>query len=278
MGIISSLNVGTVKPSFMIIGVQKAGTSSLYHYLSQHPQIITPKEKELHYFDTAVATPDKPYLEMFPKSYLTKKISFDATPRYIYFPGTAKKIYEFDPNMKFVVVLRDPVKRAFSAWNMYRQMQNDEKRQLQFIAHEQINEREKLHSYLYKEKFPSFEEWSNTELSNSFDANIIEPSIIRRGYYKMQIEAYLKYFNLDSFLFLDFDSFKLDVKDNLNRVTRFIGISNFEAIEIDLEPKNVRTYKESLSDDLYKKLKVHYQLKNKGLEELVNLKLSWMNS
>tara|TARA_R110002012_G_scaffold48720_2_gene126563 strand:+ start:1284 stop:2072 length:789 start_codon:yes stop_codon:yes gene_type:complete len=262
----------------MIIGVQKGGTSSLYHYLSQHPQIIAPENKELHYFDTAANTPKKPYLQMYPKSYLTKKTSFDATPRYIYFPGTAKKIYDFDPNMKFIVVLRDPVKRAFSAWNMYRQMQNDEKRQLQFIAYEQANENEKLHSYLYKEKFPSFEEWSNIELSDAFDANIIEPSIMRRGYYKEQIETYLKYFKLESFLFLDFDSIKFDIKDSLNEVTRFLGISSFRDIDIDLKPKNVRTYNESLSDELYQKLKIHYQEKNKGLEELVNLKFIWMNS
>lgn len=274
----SSFNFGTVKPSFMIIGVQKAGTSSLYHYLSQHPQIIAPKVKELHYFDTLTATPSKPYLEMFPKNYFTRKKTFDATPRYIYYPGTAKKIYEFDRQMKFIILLRDPVKRAFSAWNMYRQMQTDKKRQLEFIDLERNQEREKLYSQLYKGGYPSFEEWSNVELGDHFDPNSIEPSIIRRGYYKEQIEEYLKYFKVDSFLFLDFDSFKLNIRDSLNQVSNFLDISSFDNIEIDFEPKNVRIYKESLPKDLYKKLILHYQNRNKGLEELVGLKLNWMNS
>src|SRR5690606_35349043 len=216
-------NFGLVKPSFMIIGVQKGGTSSLYHYLSQHPQIIAPRKKELHYFDTAHHTPAKPYLKNFPKSYFTKKTSFDATPNYIYYPGTAKKIYDFDPNMKFIVVLRDPAIRAFSAWNMYKQMQYDNKRQLQFLNHEKRNEREKLHSYLYKDHFPSFDEWIDIELADAFDNNIIEPSIVRRGYYKEQIEVYLNYFDKNAFLFLDFDAFKKDVNESLEKITNFLG-------------------------------------------------------
>jgi len=275
---VDKINFGTVAPSFIILGAQKAGTSSLYNYLAQHPQILAPKTKELHYFDTLNETPSKPYLNYFPKKYGTHKISFEATPRYLYYPGTAKKIYDFNPTMKFIILLRDPVKRAFSAWNMYKQMQKDEKRQLQFIKFEKTQEKEKLYSYLYKNQFPTFEEWINTELSDTFDNTIIEPSIIRRGYYMDQIKEYLKYFSVESFLFLDFDCFKLNIKGSLESVTRFLDLSSFKDVSINLEPKNVRTYDKKLSDNIYEKLKVHYQHKNKGLEKLVNLKLSWMTS
>src|SRR5690606_11536116 len=96
--------------------------------------------------------------------------------------------------------------------------------------------------------------WCSIELNNSFNNNIIEPSIIRRGYYKQQIEEYIKYFSLQSFMFMDFDFFQNDVLNSLNSITHFLGISPFKPSSIDLEAKNVRDYKESLSAELYQKL------------------------
>jgi len=46
------MNFGKVKPTLLIIGVQKGGTTSLHNYLSQHPTLSSSKEKELHFFDT----------------------------------------------------------------------------------------------------------------------------------------------------------------------------------------------------------------------------------
>lgn len=270
-------NFGHVKPSFMIIGVQKGGTSSLFHYLSQHPQVIAPKEKELHYFDTMLPTPTKPYVKMFPKSYFTRKISFDATPNYIYFPGTANRIYQFDPAMKFIVILRDPVKRAFSAWNMHRQMVLDPQRIKSAKINEEQNPLMKSYSYFYSQKFPTFSEWIDFELSNDFPQEIIEPSIIRRGYYLKQIKAYLECFSKEKFLFVDFDDFKRDLNKTLNDITNFLELSTFDLSRLDIEPKNKRSYKDKLSDEIYQRLLKHYKEENQGLVELVDIKLNWMH-
>lgn len=270
------INFGKIAPSFIIIGVQKGGTTSLYEYLLQHPKIIAPKEKELHYFDNYNETSDKEYLSKFPSEYFNNKISFEATPRYIYFPETAKKINAYNPKMKFIVVLRDPVERAFSAWNMYKQMSEDKVQVEKSRLHELSNPTDKNHTYFYANKFPEFEKWVDFEMSNEFPADLTEPSIIKRGYYKTQIDEYLKYFNEDAFLFLDFDEFKKDVPACLGEISEFLNIKPFTDLKMNLSPKNKRTYDSVLNDKTYNKLLKHFQEKNKGLKEIVKLDLDWL--
>lgn len=270
------INFGTVAPTFMIIGAQKAGTSSLYYYLSQHPELLVPETKELHYFDTLEPTPKRDYLKLFPKSYGTTKQSFEATPRYMYYPGTAKKIYDFNPGMKFIIMLRNPVNRAYSAWNMYREMAKDKAQVKAFVKREKKDPNDAMFSYLYKNGFPTFEEWIQKELSSGFSKKIIEPSIVKRGYYKKQLEEYLRFFPLESFLFLPFEFFKNSPIESLDQVSCFLNIATFKNILIDLKPINKREYKKQISPKTYRQLELHYIEKNRGLEEMINLELDWM--
>lgn len=275
---IRSLSFGRVKPTFIIIGVQKAGTSSLYKYLIQHPLIIAPKQKELHYFDSENSIKTNKYIELFPRNYFKKRISFEATPRYIYNPGTAKKIHEFNPKIKLIVLLRNPVNRAYSAWNMYKQMALDPKLVAHFKSNEEQSSTDKSYSWFFKNKFPSFNEIVTAELnSNEFD-NLIEPSIVRRGYYEDQIKEYFKYFNKSQFLFVDFNDLKENTLSVLNSVSSFLNISNFDNIKLNLEIENKRTYNEKINPDLYNLLLKHYQEKNHGLQELIDLKIDWIKS
>ena len=271
------INFGTVAPSFLIIGVQKGGTSSLYFYLSQHPSLLVPKTKELHFFDSKGPAPKKTYLKLFPKSYGTKKQSFEATPRYIYYPGTARKIYNFNPNIKFIVMLRNPVDRAYSAWNMYREFEENKVHLKNFIKREKKDANDAIYSSLYKNGFPTFETWIKEELNPGFSKEIIEPSIIRRGYYKEQLEVYFNFFPLESFLFLNFESFKYSPISNLEKISNFLNIATFKNIPLDLEPKNKRNYTKKIDPETYKQLEVHYKEKNKGLEKLINIPLSWLS-
>lgn len=278
MSVVKKINFGYVAPSFMIIGTQKGGTTALHEYLIQHPRLIAPKEKELHYFDTYNDISKKEYLSKFPKKYFSNKVSFESTPRYLYYPGVAKKLYNYNPNMKFVVMLRDPVRRAYSAWNMYKQMGGSNYMLKYFKSNEESSPKEKIYSLLYKKKkYPTFSEWVHYELENESNQDWIEPSIIRRGYYKKQIETYVKYFDIEQFMFIDSLKLKTNTLEVLNSVACFLEIEDFTGLDLDLGLKHKREYSENLNDKLYQELLFHFQNKNKGLEELVNLKLDWMN-
>lgn len=122
-----------MKPRFLIIGAQKAGTSSLHKMLGLHPLCIPSRPKEIHFFDQDEAYAKGPgwYLAHFPPKPLRSKghIVFEASPSYLFLADkTAPRIKALLPDVACIAILRDPVKRAFSAWNMFRDFKDNPKR------------------------------------------------------------------------------------------------------------------------------------------------------
>jgi hypothetical protein len=116
------------RPSFIIIGAQKAGSTAMFTMLGQHPQIVAPKYKELDFFNgLGIQYGDfLTYHSMFPLPYrLTSgKITYQGTPNYLHSPDCPQRIYDYAPDMKLIAVFRDPVARAYSSWTMYRRFAN----------------------------------------------------------------------------------------------------------------------------------------------------------
>jgi Sulfotransferase domain. len=119
-------------PKLIVVGAQKSGTTALFAMLSKHPKAIPPQQKELHFFnrDTEYAMGMGHYRSYFPivpvkgSGYFT----FEASPGYLFHAvKTAPRIARDLPGVLCVAILRDPVKRAFSAWNMYRKFQGHPK-------------------------------------------------------------------------------------------------------------------------------------------------------
>jgi hypothetical protein len=111
---------------FVIGGTQKGGTSALAHFLDAHPEICLPAVKEVHLFDA----PDFPvaagpaeigrrYRAAFPDQ-VAGRIVGEATPVYMYLPWVAPRIRAYNPAMKWILLLRDPVERAISHYRMER--------------------------------------------------------------------------------------------------------------------------------------------------------------
>lgn len=114
--------------NFLIIGVQKAGTTSLAHFLAQHPQCMTAKSKEVHFFDLDYRYNNgiNWYHRQFDldgyNSQNEPVCIFEKSPGYIFYPDAAKRIYDYNPKMKLIVLFREPAERAYFAWNMWRQL------------------------------------------------------------------------------------------------------------------------------------------------------------
>lgn len=100
-------------PTFVIVGAQKCGTSSLTATLRQHPQVLTSKPKELHFFDRHYDRGLDWYADQWqPKP---RHLAWgEASPSYLYNEEARLRIAESLPEAKLVVMLRDPVKRAYS--------------------------------------------------------------------------------------------------------------------------------------------------------------------
>ena len=107
---------------FAVVGVQKAGTTALFHFLAQHPKVVAPKAKELHFFDDDSRCWQRPdyrdYLRCFP--HRGGGLLGEATPSYIFWPQALERLRAYNSDMKVIALFRDPVDRAHAHWRMSR--------------------------------------------------------------------------------------------------------------------------------------------------------------
>jgi hypothetical protein len=106
--------------TFLIAGVQKGGTTALYDYLADYPDLVLSRVKEVHFFDDDAIDWGRPdyaaYEANFPAA--DGRACGEATPIYIYWRGALERIQVYNPAMRLILVLRDPVQRAWSHWRM----------------------------------------------------------------------------------------------------------------------------------------------------------------
>lgn len=105
---------------FIVVGAQKAGTTALHDFLSEDPAYAVSTTKEVHFFDDETINweaPDyAPYHAHF--DWRGEAIRGEATPIYLYWPRSLERIAVYNPAIKLIVMLRDPVERAWSHWRM----------------------------------------------------------------------------------------------------------------------------------------------------------------
>ena len=106
---------------FLVAGVQKGGTTALHGYLREHPDLGLPADKELHVFDDEAldwAAPDDAAYHARFAGLEGRPRWGEATPIYVYWPQCMPRISRYRPDMRLVLVFRDPVERAWSHWRM----------------------------------------------------------------------------------------------------------------------------------------------------------------
>jgi Sulfotransferase domain len=110
-------------PDFLIIGGQRCGTSSLYYYLTEHPGIAAASTKEIHFFDDFYTRGLNWYRAQFPtvayKRYIERArgqhfLTGEASPYYLFHPHVPQRVAAALPNAKLIVLLRNPIDRAYS--------------------------------------------------------------------------------------------------------------------------------------------------------------------
>jgi hypothetical protein len=106
-----------ILPDFLIVGAQRSGTTYLHHLLAQHPGVHLPVRKELHYFDLVGIRYPQVDLDEYARSFegaAPGQVVGEATPSYLYFPWVPELLGRHLPEARLVIVLRDPVDRAYS--------------------------------------------------------------------------------------------------------------------------------------------------------------------
>ena len=109
-----------MKPNYLCIGVQKGGTTSLNAYMNYHPEIYM-AHGERHFFDRKLSEGEltKKNIENYENYFkTTKSIIGEKTPSYNYLRYAIDRIYNYDKNIKLIILLREPISRSYSQFNM----------------------------------------------------------------------------------------------------------------------------------------------------------------
>ena len=288
---------GIRKPNFMCIGAAKSGTTTLYDILRQHNDIFIPSFKEPHFFDIPSVYENglKWYLKTYFSNVKNEKCIGDFTPTYLFEKEAPKRIFNYlGPDMKFIVILRNPVDRAYSH---YLHSKRDE--------HEHLN----------------FEEAILTKPDERDYLTFLRRSYIEQGQYFDMLSRYLEFFSKENFLMLNFEEDIVNTKDdtlerillfldleyqnldtnidsNKASVAKFIWLKQFmkktgwwrrvlksiipslkirQIIKNRIQRANIRTFKPvELEVAFRKELYNKFYAKNvKNLEELIERKMNW---
>src|ERR1700736_2064282 len=238
-----------MRVGFVIGGTQKGGTSALDSFLRQHPEICMPDtKKELHFFDREDDDTDyKKYHANF-KPQSKQRVTGEASPIYMYWETAPYRIWKYNPKMKWILALRNPVERAFSAWNM-----------------ETKRGAEKL----------SFAEAIEKEAERCREALPLQHrvySYIDRGFYAHQVRRLFNIFGTNNCLILLNEELRNDHKKTLSRVFEFLGVDpSFVPPEASVFEQE---YTDKIDNDLRSRLIDTFYFDIKELERLLKRDLS----
>ena len=220
----------------------------MFHYLQGHPQIKTGNKKELHFFDQAKYFKDNKgeltiYDSWFPERDKAEYFLFgEATPIYSYWEQAAERIWHYNKNMKFILILRNPITRAFSHWNMEYKRKRDKKPFSYAIRNEASRSRESLPE--------QHRIYSYTD----------------RGFYTEQIRRLLRFFPKEQLLIIKYDEFLHMPEASLTKVADFLKI--MDGWKFSAQKHNQIPYYQSISADDWAYLRDIFFYEIKSLEKL----------
>jgi len=227
------------KPNLFIVGAPKCGTTFLYHYLKKHPDIYFPEFKEPHFFGSDLIRKNDAYnlsLEQYYNLFQTdKKIIGEASTFYIFSKNAAKEIYQFNPEAKIIIMLRDLVDLAYSMHSQF-VFSGDE-------IIEDFNQALELETdRLNKKNIPNH----TTIINKLFYCNNIFSL-------PENINSFIKYFKNDSIKFVTLDEIKYNPDVVYFEILDFLNVSkNKDKIDFQVINKN-KNYKSKLIRNLIKK-------------------------
>jgi hypothetical protein len=254
-----------VLPDFIIIGAQKAGTSSLFFYLSQHPQLVPSWTKEVHFFDGGLnprrdnfAKGEAWYRAHFPlrKNISAEQRTFEASPIYIFNPLAPERISDLVPDVKMIALLRNPTDRAISQY-----FQEKRKNREPLGIDEALKQEEKRLEPVIKDR----------DYKNDI---FIRHSYKTRGLYKEQLERCLNYFPRQQILIINSEEFFTDPNNTLRHVFEFVGVDPGFTVK-NLTPRNVSRNKNPVASEVYDYLNSYFLPHNQALYELVGRNYGW---
>jgi hypothetical protein len=215
-----------LRPGFLIVGAQRCGTTSLFKFLSQHPAVLPAVyHKGVHYFDTSYDRGIEWYLGHFPmarkaeavrESLGVPGITGESSPYYMFHPLAPERIKRDLPDVRLLVLLRDPVERAYSAHT------HEQARGFEDQPFERALELEQERIAGQRERMLA----DPTYNSPHFQHN----AYVTRGQYVEQLEHLESVFGRDRLHVVDSDEFFAEPRPAFDAVCDFLGLPRWPEI------------------------------------------------
>lgn len=254
-------------PYFIIVGAQKAGTTSLYSYLTQHPNILPSLGKEVNYFNWNYKKGINWYRANFPllepdvRRLKGKEPPFytgEASPYYMFYPYAMERILRTLPSVRIIMMLRNPVDRAYSSYQ-----------------HQRWKRREKYSFEEAIDREPPRLEPEITKImrdENYFSYNHAHFAYLARGVYVDQVKRCLELFPKDQVLIIESERFFANSSAIYAEVLEFLGLSKSKLTAYEnVNPKNYK----KMCPETRERLVEYYLPHNRRLYEFLDRKFDW---
>lgn len=253
-------------PRVIVVGAQRCGTTTLYRVLSEHPDIVRPTlSKGIFYFDINYASGPRWYRAHFPLAAVARRrvrgsepVAFESSGYYSFHPLAPARIGEDLPGVKLVLMVRDPVERAYSAYK---------------------------HEFARGFETESFERALDLEperLAGEVERMVADPSYesfdhrhhayVTRGQYAEQIERLQRSVGAEQVYAMDADDFFADPAAEVASLFDWLGLTSWTPSKV--EQWNARPG-DGLTDELRARLRAHYEPHDMRLAELTGRTPSW---
>ncbi len=232
---------------FVIAGVQKGGTTALDAYLRQHPELCMASRKETHFFDTDA------YFQPEPVDYAAyhaffqpgprQRLCGEATPIYLYWQDAVRRMWRYHPGLKIIVILRNPISRAFSHWNMERDR--------------------KMETLPFGEALRAEVERCRAALPEQHRVF----SYVDRGFYLEQLRRLWRYFPREQTLILRYEVLRDEPQATLDAVCRFLGVTGLP--NVMRREVHARPYATAMTGAEWEDLRAVFEWEIRGLESVL---------
>ncbi|MBZ9779449.1 sulfotransferase domain-containing protein [Psychroflexus sp. CAK8W] len=260
-----------MKVDIFIVGGQKCGTTALHSFLSEHHQIKAGKQKEIDFFSyDAQYKKGFDYYHSFFKlnlyeKYIEKIKLVDASPSYLAdnkTHTTADRIVKYNRNANIIILVRNPIKRAFSAYMMYknRYYGGREGWWFDWIKKRGGNPEDVVKRNI--EDYRSFDVFIENELKAIEQNKSIECSVLKQGLYSNYIEVYKQYFK--KVLVISNESLNKETDNTLKKLMKELSLKPFKK-EFENHKVFKGKYDEEISEQTFSILNKFYFSSNKDL-------------
>lgn len=255
-------------PKFFVIGVQKGGSTAMYRYLVDHPEIINSQNKGIFFFNNPLNYRKgmlwyranfalRPYQWLYNIRHGVNAVTFDGTPDYFDADGAAERLYKHFPDSKLILLLRNPVERAYSCYQMARR-----------FGYECLSFEEALE--LEETRLAEEGKYAPTHPYYSYVYERL--TYKKRGVYINYIKKWKDLYG-DKLLVFKSEDLNEHTKEILAQVYDFLGLQPYH--NKDLARYNEGNYKEPMRPDTYEMLKAFYEPYNQQLYEYLNRNFGW---